>query len=202
MPLMTLTLPSPRERGSELGKKNASQYLYPYKVCVMALQVNDVTLQAYPVATLGAGCFWGVEAKLASTKGVLATAVGYMGGTTANPTYQQVCTGQTGHAEVVHLRFDPEVLPYTALLQVFFALHDPTQRNRQGPDVGTQYRSVIFVHSPQQLAEAQAVMANLPRHPRWRGDQLATTLEPAGSFTFAETYHQRYWEKHPGFVCH
>jgi peptide-methionine (S)-S-oxide reductase len=125
-----------------------------------------------------------------------------MGGTTLNLTYQQVCSGQTGHAEVVQLRFDPEVLTYSALLNVFFSLHDPTQRNRQGPDVGTQYRSVIFYHTPQQLAEAQQVMASLPRQPHWRGVNLATTLEPAAPFTFAEAYHQRYWEKHPGFTCH
>lgn len=152
-------------------------------------------------ATFGAGCFWGVQAAFDRTKGVAETQVGYAGGVLANPTYQDVCTGKTGHAEVVHVTFDPAQLPYDRLLAVFFENHDPTQVNRQGPDVGTQYRSVIFFHSPEQEAVARAAVereAKSGRHAR----PVATLVEKAGPFWRGEEYHQKYLEKRGLSICH
>jgi peptide-methionine (S)-S-oxide reductase len=143
-------------------------------------------------AAFGAGCFWQVEVEFRNTPGVLDAPVGYMGGHLERPTYEQVCTDRTGHAEVVQVQFDPEQISYEELLDVFWRLHDPTQLNRQGPDVGTQYRSAIFVYSDEQrrLAEASRERAQA-RHSK----PIVTTIEPATSFWPAEDYHQRYLEK-------
>jgi peptide-methionine (S)-S-oxide reductase len=145
-------------------------------------------------ATFGAGCFWGVEAAFRQVKGVKATAVGYAGGTTQNPTYQEVCTDRTGHAEVVQVDFDPADVSYEELLEVFWASHDPTQLNRQGPDVGSQYRSVIFFHSSGQEAAARASKEKLAASRRYRRP-LVTEILPAPEFWRAEEYHQQYFEK-------
>jgi len=143
-------------------------------------------------ATFGAGCFWGVEAAFRRLDGVLATRVGYAGGGVPHPTYEQVCTDRTGHAEVVEVTFDDEVVPYEQLLAVFWAEHDPTQLNRQGPDVGTQYRSVIFVHDAEQRAAAEASRARVQER---LSRPIVTQIEDAPSFWEAEDYHQRYLEK-------
>ena len=145
-------------------------------------------------ATFAAGCFWGVEAAFREVKGVRATEVGYTGGTTENPSYEDVCTGATGHAEAVRVDYDPARVSYEELLAVFWAIHDPTQRDRQGPDVGTQYRSAIFVHDAAQEEAARASREALEtsgRHAR----PVVTEIVPAGPFWRAEEYHQRYFEK-------
>ena len=143
-------------------------------------------------ATFGAGCFWGVEAAFRRTQGVTGTKVGYAGGKVDNPTYEQVCSDTTGHAEVVEVTYDPEQVPYEQLLTIFWLEHDPTQLNRQGPDVGSQYRSVIFVHDEEQRAAAEAsreaVQARFTR-------PVVTTIEDAPPFWEAEDYHQQYLEK-------
>jgi peptide-methionine (S)-S-oxide reductase len=153
-------------------------------------------------ATFGAGCFWGVEAAFADLPGVTATAVGYEGGSLDEPSYQQVCTDRTGHAEVVEVDFDPDRISYEQLLDAFFALHDPTTCNRQGPDRGTQYRSVIFCHSPEQQAQARAKIEQLTAEGRFQPRRIVTQVEPAQSFWRAEAYHQRYLEKHGRASCH
>jgi peptide-methionine (S)-S-oxide reductase len=145
-------------------------------------------------ATFGAGCFWGVEAAFRQVKGVKATAVGYAGGRTKNPTYKEVCTDSTGHAEVVQVEYDPAEVSYDRLLGVFWASHDPTQLNRQGPDVGTQYRSVIFFHTPEQEAAARESKAALESSGRFRRP-IVTEILPAPEFWLAEDYHQQYLEK-------
>jgi peptide-methionine (S)-S-oxide reductase len=152
-------------------------------------------------ATFGAGCFWGVEEEFRKVPGVLATAVGYSGGTTQNPTYQDVCSDQTGHAEVVEVEYDPAKVSYDALLEVFWNNHNPTQLNRQGPDVGTQYRSAIFFHSPEQEAAARASKAKLEKSGRFPRP-IVTEISPAAPFWRAEEYHQRYFEKRGGGACH
>jgi peptide-methionine (S)-S-oxide reductase len=153
-------------------------------------------------ATFGAGCFWGVEAAFAAIPGVTATAVGFEGGSFERPSYNDVCTDQTGHAEVVQLDFDPEQVTYEQLLCAFFALHDPTTLNRQGPDRGTQYRSVIFYHSPEQQAQAQALIEQLTAEGRFQPRRIVTSVEPAQTFWRAEDYHQRYLEKRGQASCH
>jgi len=150
-------------------------------------------------ATFGAGCFWGVQTAFDRIKGVLETQVGYAGGVLANPTYQDVCTGKTGHAEVVRVGFDPAVVSYDALLDAFWECHDPTQMNRQGPDVGTQYRSAIFFHSAEQ---EQAALAAKARQEAEGGRPIATVIEKAGPFWRAEDYHQKYLEKRGLSHCH
>jgi peptide-methionine (S)-S-oxide reductase len=152
-------------------------------------------------ATFGAGCFWGVEVAFANIPGVTATAVGYEGGKTQAPTYKDVCTDSTGHAEVVELEFDPEKVTYSEILDAFFALHDPTQLNRQGPDWGTQYRSAVFYHSEDQKAEAEAKIAELNASGRF-SKKIATKIEPAQTFWRAEDYHQRYLQKRGLASCH
>jgi peptide-methionine (S)-S-oxide reductase len=153
-------------------------------------------------ATFGAGCFWGVEAQFAAIPGVTATAVGYEGGKLDNPSYKDVCTDQTGHAEVVELDFDPERVTYPQLLDAFFALHDPTTMNRQGPDWGTQYRSVVFFHSPRQEAEAKAKIDQVSSEGRFKPRRIVTLVVPAQTFWRAEDYHQRYLEKRGLASCH
>jgi peptide-methionine (S)-S-oxide reductase len=145
-------------------------------------------------ATFGAGCFWGVEAAFRQVPGVLSTAVGYAGGSLAKPTYEQVCSGRTGHAEVVQVEYDPEKVSYEQLLAVFWSNHDPTQLNRQGPDIGTQYRSVIFAHDAEQAELARASKAELDTSGRFRRP-IVTEIEPYMDFYRAEEYHQQYLEK-------
>jgi peptide-methionine (S)-S-oxide reductase len=153
-------------------------------------------------ATFGAGCFWGVEAKFAAMPGVTETAVGYEGGALDNPSYKDVCTDQTGHAEVVEFDFDNERIAYAQLLDAFFALHDPTTLNRQGPDWGTQYRSVIFFHSPEQEQQARAKIEQLTNGGRYYPRRIVTQVAPAETFWRAEDYHQRYLEKRGLASCH
>ncbi|NEZ03716.1 peptide-methionine (S)-S-oxide reductase MsrA [Wenzhouxiangella sp. XN201] len=150
-------------------------------------------------ATFGAGCFWGVEQCFRAMEGVIDATVGYMGGHVDNPTYQQVCTDRTGHAEVCQVSFDPAKIDYADLVREFFRMHDPTQVNRQGPDVGTQYRSVIFVHDEQQRVTAERVRDEESSSDRYRAP-LATSVEPVTRFWPAEDYHQRYLEKN-GASC-
>lgn len=150
-------------------------------------------------ATLGAGCFWGVEATFRRLAGVKATQVGYMGGTLKNPTYQDVCTDRTGHAEVLEVTFDPEVISYHDILNVFWDNHNPTTLNRQGPDVGTQYRSAIFYHSPEQEAAARASRDEAQKR---FSRPIVTEIIPATEFWRAEEYHQQYLEKRGLSQCH
>ncbi len=145
-------------------------------------------------ATFGAGCFWGVEARFRQVKGVTSAAVGYCGGASVNPTYEDVCTGNTGHAEVVEVIFDPELVSFDELLNVFWSLHDPTTLNRQGPDVGSQYRSAIFTHDPDQATTAIASKERL-QNTIGPGREIVTEITPATAFYRAEDYHQRYIEK-------
>jgi len=148
-------------------------------------------------ATFAAGCFWGVESGFQCVHGVVSTMVGYTGGKTRNPTYEEVCTDRTGHAEAVQIEFDPSVVTYEKILDVFWSLHDPTTRNRQGPDWGSQYRSVIFYHTPEQQAAALASKENLSKSGKYRRP-IVTEIVPAGEFYRAEEYHQKYHEKHGG----
>ena len=152
-------------------------------------------------ATFGAGCFWGVEAEFRQVKGVIDTAVGYMGGTLKNPSYQDVCTDRTGHAEVVQVQYDPEQVSYEDLLRVFWENHDPTTRNRQGPDVGSQYRSVIFYYSPEQEVAARKSKDELDRSGHYK-KPIVTEIFPELEFWPAEDYHQRYLEKRGLAHCH
>ncbi len=152
-------------------------------------------------AIFAAGCFWGVESAFRKTPGVVKTAVGYAGGSTVNPTYHDVCTGRTGHAEVVAVDFDPEKVSYEELVKVFFDNHDSTQVNRQGPDVGTQYRSAIFYVDEHQKQTAEQVKAALDVSGKLR-KPIATLIESAGPFYLAEDYHQQYLEKRGLAHCH
>jgi len=152
-------------------------------------------------ATFGAGCFWGVEAAFRQIKGVAATQVGYLGGNFENPSYREVCTGKTGHAEVVEVEYDPSLVTYEKLLKVFWENHDPTQHNRQGPDVGAQYRSAIFFHTPEQEAAARASKQTLERDGKYKRP-IATEIMPTSKFYRAEEYHQRYLEKRGLAQCH
>lgn len=157
-------------------------------------------------ATFAAGCFWGVEEAFRSSgRGVVKTVVGYTGGSSSSscfkspPVYEQVCTGQTGHAEAVQVDFDPQVVSFSELLGIFWKCHDPTQLNRQGPDIGTQYRSVIFYHSQEQKVQAEASKMDQASHFKL---PIATTIEPAETFYPAEEYHQQYLQKNKSKFCH
>ena len=152
-------------------------------------------------AVFGAGCFWGVEARFSEMSGVLDTAVGYEGGTLEHPTYREVCTDKTGHAEVVQVTFDPARIAYETLLDAFFALHDPTQLNRQGPDWGSQYRSVIFAATDEQAAQAHDKIAELNASGTFR-KPIVTLVSPSTTFWKAEEYHQKYLEKRGMVSCH
>jgi peptide-methionine (S)-S-oxide reductase len=152
-------------------------------------------------ATFAAGCFWGVEARFRQLPGVVDTEVGYTGGHTEHPAYKQVCRHRTGHAEAVRVQYDPERISYEQLLDAFFAMHDPTQLNRQGPDVGSQYRSAVFAASPEQEAAALAAKERLDHSGVYRRP-VVTEIVPAGPFWRAEEYHQRYFEKHGLAACH
>src|SRR5436305_6136909 len=153
--------------------------------------MENVTLEK---ATFGAGCFWGVEAAFRQIKGVVSTSVGYSGGNYNNPSYKDVCYGRTGHAEVVEVVYDPERVSYNDLLNVFWENHDPTTLNRQGPDIGEQYRSVIFYHTPEQQAAALASKEKLEKSGKYRRP-IVTEIVPATTFYRAEEYHQQYLEK-------
>jgi peptide-methionine (S)-S-oxide reductase len=153
------------------------------------------------LATFGAGCFWGVEVTFRNTPGVRDVLVGYLGGTLANPTYRDVCTGRTGHAEVVQVKYDPAEVSYDKLLDVFWENHNPTTLNRQGPDVGTQYRSAIFYHTPEQKRAAEESKASLEASGRFRRP-VVTEITEASTFYPAEDYHQRYLEKRGLASCH
>jgi peptide-methionine (S)-S-oxide reductase len=156
-----------------------------------------MTTNRTELATLGGGCFWCLEAVFQDLNGVERVVSGYAGGAVPNPSYEDVCTGRTGHAEVVQVTFDPAVLSYRDLLQVFFAIHDPTTLNRQGPDVGTQYRSAIFHHGPEQERVAREVITDLERQGLW-DSPIVTEVTPAPPFYPAEEYHQEYFRRNPG----
>jgi peptide-methionine (S)-S-oxide reductase len=149
-------------------------------------------------ATFGAGCFWGVEAAFGKVQGVTATAAGYMGGSAKNPTYEQVCSGETGHAEVVQVIYDPARVTFEKLLSVFWSIHDPTQLNRQGPDVGSNYRSVIFFHDAEQGRIARTSREALQVSGRFGFGRIVTAIQPATDFWRAEEYHQQYFLNHGG----
>ncbi len=153
------------------------------------------------IATFGAGCFWGVEAAFQRVPGVIDTAVGYSGGEMPNPTYKDVCTGETGHAEVVQVTFDPAKVTYEQLLEAFWQAHDPTQANRQGPDFGAQYRTAIFFHSPEQEAAAKKSRAALDASGRFKRP-IVTEITPASTLWRAEEYHQKYLQKRGVASCH
>jgi peptide-methionine (S)-S-oxide reductase len=155
------------------------------------------TVRSQEVATLAGGCFWCLEAVYDLLKGVEHVESGYMGGDVANPSYKQICTGTTNHAEVVQITFDPQQISYRDLLDIFFTIHDPTTLNRQGNDVGTQYRSAIFYHSPEQEATAREVIEQVENSGIW-GRALVTQLEPISEFYIAEEYHQEYFVNNPG----
>lgn len=152
-------------------------------------------------ATFGAGCFWGVEAAFQKVPGVVSTAVGYMGGDYDSPTYKDVCSHRTGHAEVTEVVFDPDKVTYERLLDIFWSIHDPTTLDRQGPDRGSQYRSVIFYHDEGQEKLARASKERMSRSGKFH-KPIVTLIEPAKRFWIAEEYHQRYFEKHGGSSCH
>ena len=152
-------------------------------------------------ATFAAGCFWGVEAAFRKLEGVTATRVGFIGGTTTSPTYKQVCRGRTGHAEAVEVTFDPTVISYEDLLAVFWSSHNPGSRNRQGLNVGSQYRSAIFTHSAAQEIAAEATREQAKGTLRWPRKTIATQIETAGPFYAAEEYHQQYFEKSGRSSC-
>jgi len=162
---------------------------------------NDKTMEKTNIATFGAFCFWGVEAAYRQLPGVLSTRVGYLGGTMVNPTYRDVCSGRTGHAEVVEVTYDPARLTYDDLLTVFWENHDPTTLNRQGPDVGEQYRSAIFYHDDEQKAAAEASKAERDRSGKYRRP-IVTEITPVSAFYEAEDYHQQYLEKRGLASCH
>lgn len=152
-------------------------------------------------AMFGAGCFWGVEEAFRTLEGVKDTKVGYSGGATDNPTYEQVCTDRTGHAEVILIEFDPAIISYEQLLDKFFTIHDPTQLNRQGPDVGKQYRTAVFFYSPEQEKTAKEKIEELGKSGKFRAP-IATEVTEAAKFYPAEEYHQRYLQKRGVNVCH
>ena len=183
-------------------------------LCLLVLALINLNIQAAPTpltpmtpsptlekATFGAGCFWGVEYNFRRVPGVVEAFSGYSGGKSANPTYRQVCNGDTYHAEVVEVTFDPQKVSYVKLVEFFFKMHDPTQLNRQGPDYGTQYRSVIFIHSEEQRKVAQEVINKLTADKKYP-QPIVTVVEDAKPFWKAEEYHQKYFEKNGGPTCH
>ncbi|OHD66172.1 MAG: peptide-methionine (S)-S-oxide reductase [Spirochaetes bacterium RBG_13_51_14] len=162
---------------------------------------NESSTKTTEAATFAAGCFWGVEHIFKGVKGVVKTTVGYTGGGMENPTYRNVSTGNTGHAEAVRVEYDPSVISYDELLNYFWRLHDPTQLNRQGPDIGTQYRSVIFYHNQEQKRAAEKSKEQFDRSGVF-SKKTVTEIKPAGAFYDAEEYHQDYFNKNPGRSCH
>lgn len=183
-------------------------------LCLLVLGLKNLNILAAPTsttpmsqnpllekATFGAGCFWGVEYNFRRVPGVVEAFSGYSGGKSANPTYRQVCNGDTYHAEVVEVTFDPQKVSYVKLVEFFFKMHDPTQLNRQGADYGTQYRSVIFIHSEEQRKVAQEVIKKLTADKKY-AQPIVTLVEEAKPFWKAEEYHQKYFEKNGGPTCH
>ena len=164
-------------------------------------EMNTANSGNYQTAMFGAGCFWQTEEVFRAMDGVVSTAVGYSGGTTVNPTYEQVCTGKTGHTEVVQITYDPAKVAYDKLLDVFWDNHNPTTLYRQGPDVGYQYRSVIFYSTPEQKAVAESSKERLAKSGRF-GSPIVTVIEPAKAFYKAEDYHQKYLQKRGLKACH
>jgi len=158
---------------------------------------NGDPTPALEQATLAGGCFWCIEAVFDQLKGVHSVESGYMGGHTPNPTYEDICGGDTGHAEVVRISFDPKVVSFRELLEVFFVIHDPTTLNMQGNDAGTQYRSAVFYHSPEQQTLAREVIANLDKTKVW-SSPIVTEVTAASTFHMGEAYHQEYFERNPG----
>jgi methionine-S-sulfoxide reductase len=175
------------------------------KVATAAVLASSATTTGIAVratATLSGGCFWGVQELMRQLPGVLESKVGYTGGNTDNPNYEQVHTGRTGHAEAVQIVFDPRVVSYEDILRYFFRLHDPTTPSRQGNDVGAQYRSAIFYHDDEQREVAERVRADIDRSGAWPA-KIVTHIVPAGKFYLAETHHQDYLQEHPdGYTCH
>ena len=171
-------------------------------VCFNSLILNAgaATMKEYEKATFAGGCFWGMEKYFGEITGVVSTRVGYTGGTVKNPDYELVCTGTTGHAEAVEVTYDPARVPYEDLLEFFFTHHNPTTLNRQGNDVGTQYRSAIFYHSPAQKAAAEKAKSALEQSGVLK-KPIVTQIEPASEFYSAEDYHQKYLKKNPGGYC-
>lgn len=165
-----------------------------YCINSVALDFEADASVKWRYATFAAGCFWGVEDKFGKIEGVVRTTVGYTGGSVQNPSYQQVCRGNTGHAEAIHIFFDPAVVSYSELLDAFFRLHDPTQLNRQGPDIGSQYRSVIFYHDEEQKREAEKMIEKLERSGRFK-NPVVTQVVPVSAFYPAEEYHQKFYKK-------
>ena len=168
-----------------------------YCINGIALRFVPAGKNIYKQATFGAGCFWHVEEEFSKVDGVIDTAVGFAGGTVPEPSYERVCRGDTGHAEVVHIKYDPNEITYDELLDVFWKIHDPTQLNRQGPDVGAQYRSVIFYYNEEQKAAALKSKKKLEASEKYK-DPIVTEIEPADKFFRAEDYHQKYFEKRRG----
>jgi peptide-methionine (S)-S-oxide reductase len=158
--------------------------------------MNSATDQSMEVATLAGGCFWCLEAVYDELRGVVDVVSGYSGGNVTNPSYEAVCTGETGHAETVQVTFDPQVISFRELLEVFFTIHDPTSLNRQGADVGTQYRSAIFYHGPEQKAVAEQVIHEMEMNKVW-GKPIVTQMVPFNVFYQAEAYHQEYFKRNP-----
>ena len=183
-------------------KENAMQEYSLTQFGKKAVRADDPNaLEKYPTATFAAGCFWGVEYAFREVPGVLATEVGYTGGRVKNPSYERVCMGDTGHAESVQLKYDPNTVSYNDLLTVFFDIHNPTLRNRQGNDIGTQYRSEIFTHTPEQKKEALLRRSELDKSGKYK-KPITTQIAAAPTFWRAEEYHQQYLEKNPGGYCH
>jgi len=160
--------------------------------------MSENKIKTLQLATFAAGCFWGVEESFRKIKGVKSTMVGYTGGRLANPRYKDVCTDLTGHAEAIQLQYDPEEVTYEELLKVFWSTHNPTTKNRQGPDVGSQYRSVIFYHTPEQELSARRSMEELEKSGRFSSNRIVTEIVPATAFYKAEEFHQKYYQKRGG----
>ena len=184
-----------------LGKKNLGHVILVLMVCMLSFNAKGIIMTAttntdYELATFGGGCFWCVEAIFQQVKGVESVVSGYAGGSIENPSYREVTTGQTGHAEVIQISFDPEIVSYLELLEIFFSTHDPTTLNRQGADIGTQYRSIILYHSGEQFDQASEIIKDLDKAGVWKSP-IVTQIEKYTEFYPAEKYHQDYYKNNP-----